>query len=568
MPREQVRAPGHTRARALGVALAWIEWFCVHGPGDVQGVPLHPRHGGEYLPLDDEFAGLILDCYAHDETGRRLYDTAVISRAKGRAKSELAGFVGLAEAFAPVRFAGWAEGGERYRWRDFVYEYEPGEPMGRAVTYPLIRCLATEESQTGNTYDNINYNLEHGPLAEGLPSGTAGLTRVFLPHGGEIRPSTAAAVSRDGGKESFAVFDEPHLYVLPELRQMYRTVDRNLRKRLAASPWALLSSTMYQPGQGSVLEALHERAKLIAEGKTRESRLLFDHREAPAEVDLTDMDAMVAALREVYGPFADALDLRGIVESEFWNVEKDPEESRRYFFNQPTADRDAWTTHPDWAANARPDIVVADDEPITLFFDGSKSDDASGLVGCRVSDGHVFVIDAWEKPPGRAGEGWQVNKADVDRVVRQTFDRRQVLAFFADVAEFESYVDDWATAFGEQLLIQATAGRYAHPVAWDMRGHLREFTEGCERMEIDIRERELTHDGDSRLHRHVLNARRRPNKYGVSIAKEGRESPHKIDLAVCAIGARIARRLLLASPAWTKWKAGPKKRPGRVVAWG
>ncbi|WP_432034590.1 Terminase [Streptomyces antibioticus] len=568
MPREQVRAPEHTRQRALGVVLAWIEWFCVHGPGDVQGIPLHPRHGGEALPLDDEFAGLILDCYAHDEHGRRLYDTVAISRAKGRAKSELAGFVALAEAFAPVRFAGWATGGETYRWRDFVYEYEPGEPMGRPVTYPFVRCLATEESQTGNTYDNINFNLEHGPLAEGLPSGTAGITRVFLPQGGEVRPSTAAAASRDGGKETLAVFDEPHLYVLPELRQMYRTVDRNLRKRKEAAPWALLTSTMYQPGEDSVMERLHERAKLIAEGKVRERRLLWDHREAPDEVDLTDMDAMVAALTEVYGPFADALDLRGIVEAEFWNVEKDPEESRRYFFNQPTAARDAWTTKPDWAACADAERAVPVEAPIVMFFDGSKSDDATALVGCDVETGHTFVLGCWEKPPGPAGKGWTVDRTAVDDTVRRVFDERTVVAFFGDVAEFESYIDAWATDFGEQLLIQATLGRYAHAVAWDMRGHVREFTEACARTLVDVENRDLTHDGDPRLQRHVLNARRRPNKYGVSIAKESRESPHKIDLAVCAIGARMVRRQLLASPAWTKYRAAPKKRAGRVVGWG
>ena len=567
MPRELVRAPEHDRHRSLGVALAWIEWFCVHGPGDVQGVGLHPRHG-EHLPLDDEFAGLILDCYAHDLTGRRLYDTVAISRAKGRAKSELAGFVGLAEAFGPVRFAGWATGGETYRWRDFVYEYEPGEPMGRTVTYPFIRCLATEESQTGNTYDNVNYNLEHGPLAEGLASGVAGLTRVFLPHGGEIRPSTAAAASRDGGKETLAIFDEPHLYVLPELRSMYRTVDRNLSKRKDAAPWALLTSTMYQPGEDSVMERVHERAKLIAEGKVRERRLMWDHREAPAEVDFTDMAVMVAALREVYGPFADALDLERIVYKEFWNVEKDPEESRRYFFNQPTAARDAWTTHPDVEACEDTEAVVDGAAPVVMFFDGSTSDDATALVGCDVETGHVFVIGCWERPRGKAGEGWRVDKADVDRVVRKTFAERTVVAFFGDVKDFESYIDTWAQEFGEQLVISATLGQHTHPVAWDMRGRVRDFTQACERMLIDIGERDVTHDGDKRLKRHLLNARRRPNKYGVSIAKESRESPHKIDLAVCAVGARMVRRMLLASPAWAKWKTGRKKRPGRVVGWG
>lgn len=41
-------------------------------------------------------------------------------RAKGRAKSELAGFIGSFEARGPARFAGWAQGGEVFSWRGFT----------------------------------------------------------------------------------------------------------------------------------------------------------------------------------------------------------------------------------------------------------------------------------------------------------------------------------------------------------------------------------------------------------------------------------------------------------------
>ncbi|MBA9002020.1 Terminase [Thermomonospora cellulosilytica] len=557
MPRELVYAPGHDRGRSLGyLAWAWVEHFCVHGPGDVQGEPVE---------LDDEFGGFLVDAYALRPDGRKLYDSAVISRAKGRAKSELAGFIGLFEALGPCRFAGWARGGEVYEdpWGlGFRYEYAPGEPMGRPVTYPFIRCLATEETQVGNTYDNILFNLTHedAPLAQ-VPGIDAGLTRVYLPDGGEIVPSTASSSAKDGGKETCTIFDETHLYVTPELRRMYKTVDRNCRKRKAAEPWALQTTTMYQPGDESVAEKTHERAKLIAEGKTRGTRLLFDHREAPAKVDLADREALLAALREVYGPFADVLDLDGIIENEFWNIEKDVEESRRYFFNQPTAARDAWVTKPQWAACTDATIVVADGDPIAMFFDGSTSDDATGLVGCHMETGHLFVIGCWEKPQGPAGADWRVDRADVDRVVRAAFDRWDVVAFFADVRDFESYVDTWGSDFGRGLLIEATTGRYRHPVAWDMRAREKEFTEAAERMLIDIKARDLTHDGDARLTRHVLNARRRPNKYGVSIGKEGRESPKKVDLAVCAVGARLARRLAMAHPKWKR----RRRKTGRAA---
>ncbi|MFI9381224.1 Terminase [Kutzneria sp. NPDC052558] len=554
MPRELVYAPAHDRRRSLGwLASAWVEHFGVHGPGDVQGDP---------VTLDDEFAGFLVDSYALGTAGRRLYSRAALVRPKGRAKSELAGWLALFEAFGPARFAGFAEGGEVFRWRDFTYEYQAGEPMGRPVTYPYIRCLATEESQAGNTFDVIHYNLTEGPLAEGLPTGAAGLTRVIIPGGGEIIPSTASSSAKDGGRESLAVFDEPHLYTTAELRRMFRTVDRNLRKRRDAEPWALLTSTMYQAGEESTLEEVDRQAQAIREGRSRASRLLWDHREAPADVDLTGMSAMVAALAEAYGPAAEWMDLAGIVEAEFWDVTKSVEESRRYFFNQRGASASAWVAAQEWdACGLSHREPVSHGDTIAMFFDGSKSDDATGLVAVRISDGHPLVLHVQEKPEGPAGKGWQVDRAEADRAVRDAFERYDVVAFFADVREFESYVDAWAPAFADRLLIEATQGRNHHAVAFDMRSRTAEFTAAAQRSLVDIRDQSMTHDGDRRLRRHVLNARRAPNRYGVSVAKEGRESPHKIDLAVCLIGARHARRLVLASPAWAKRN---RKRAGKL----
>jgi len=52
------------------------------------------------------------------------------------AKSEVAGLIGVAEALAPVRFDGWDAS---------------GQPVGRPIRSPFVRCLATEEKQSGNT---------------------------------------------------------------------------------------------------------------------------------------------------------------------------------------------------------------------------------------------------------------------------------------------------------------------------------------------------------------------------------------------------------------------------------
>jgi hypothetical protein len=543
MPHELIRAEGHDRNRSLGwLGLAWIEHFCVHGPGDVQGRPLNPTMG-DALPLDDEFAGIIVDNYALETTGRRMYDSVFTSRAKGRAKSELAGFEVLYEAFGPCRFAGFAEGGETFRWRDFTYTYQPGEPMGRQIVYPVIRCLATEEGQAGNTYDNVYFNLTEGSLSEGLASNVAGLTRTLLPHGGEIIPSTASNAAKDGGKETFVVFDESHLYVLPELRRMYATVRRNLGKRKQAEPWSHETSTMYLPGEDSVAEESHKLAKLILAGKTKRSRLLFDHVEAPADVDLTDEKSLLAALREVYGPFAESMDLQRIID-EIWDPRNDVSDSRRYFLNQPTSATDAWVTQPEWKACLAVDKVVADDEPITLGFDGSRKrnrgvTDATALIGCRVLDGHLFEIQVWEQPPGPAGADWQVPAVEVDAAVRSAFSRFNVVGFYCDPAKWETYVAGWEAAYSNRLKVKASR---EHPCEWWMTGGrasttvraLREFHNA-------LTDKEMTHDGSHHLTKHVLAARRRPSRVGLQISKENPDSPNKIDAAIAAVLAWTAR---------------------------
>lgn len=535
MARELVTNGYHDRDRSLGWhAIWWIETFCIHGPGDVQG---------ERVELDDEFAGFILDCYAIDENGRRFYDSAFLSRAKGRAKSELAGFIVLYEAFGPARFDHWAEPGETYNYKGEVYNYQPGEPVGHTVTAPVIRCLATEENQAGNTYDNVHFNLTQGPLADGLPRDAAGLTRIFIPGGGEIVPSTASNSSKDGGKESMVVFDETHLYTRPDLKRMYATVRRNLAKRKQAEPWSLETSTMYMPGENSVAEDTHSLAKSIAEGKTKKARLLFDHREADADLDLGDEADVLKGLREAYGPFADVMDLDRIT-AEIWDPRNDPQDSRRYYFNQPTSSKDAWISAPEW--NACMDItkVVARNDVITLGFDGSRKRnrgiaDATALVGCRVSDGHLFQIKVWEQPDGPAGENWEVPAAEVDYEVRKAFEEYKVVGFYADPAKWESYIAEWEAAFGKRLKVKSS---FQHPIEWWMSGGRSYLVvRSLEQFYNSVVQREMTHDGSLTLTRHILNARRRAGRNGIQIYKEHPDSPNKIDAAIAANLAWAAR---------------------------
>jgi phage terminase large subunit-like protein len=92
-----------------------------------------------------------------------------------------------------------------------------------------------------------------------------------------------------------------------------------------------------------------------------------------------------------------------------------------------------------------------------------------------------------------------------------------------------------------------------------MRSHWYEFGTACELTRGEILDGSFTHDGDSRLARHVGNARTTSRSGVVGIRKESPSSSKKIDAAVCMVGARMVRRRVLA-------KAAPKKvRTGAYI---
>lgn len=546
MPRTLVRAKGHTRKRSLHVALEWIEAHCVHGPGDVQGQPVQQG---------DEVAGLVLDCYTQSEVGRRLYDSAFYSRPKGCDKSGLAARFAMLEAFGPARFDGWAVDGDAYLCAEhgcpcgWSYEYELGEAMGKRVAVPYIRIMATEEGQTGHVYDTVYFNLtdESSPLSR-VPGTNAGLTRIFLPGGGEITPSTASSSAKDGGKETFVAFDETHLYNQPELRRMYATVTRNLRKRSRiAETWYLETTTMFAPGEESVAEETYKLAGIIAENqeavkprKNLRERLLLDHRWGECE-NLTAEESLRAAILESFGEAIEWNDIDAIVD-EFYDPRKKPADSRRYFLNSVTEEADAWLAEHEIAGFSAPDKKVAHRECITLGFDGSRQrsrgvTDATALVGCRVSDGHVFKIQVWEQPDDE--KDWMVPMVEVEAEIREAFEDYDVVGFYADPAKWEQTIGTWEATYGTRLKVKATRD---HPVLWWMTGGKAATTaKALERFSDAVVDKEITFDGSPVLTRHLRNARRRVSRYGIQIAKSSPDSPLKIDGAIAAVLAFTAR---------------------------
>jgi len=488
--REIVRARSHDRRRSLGwLIVSWMEALCVHGPGDIQG---------DDVFLDDELVEFTVDTYALSARGRRLYDSAFLSRAKGRDKSGHAARFGLVEALGPCRFAGWAQGGETYELLGFTYEYQAGEPMGRPVTYPFLRCMATEEGQTGNVYDAIYHNLTQGPLSE-VPGLDPGVTRTVLPDSGEILPSTASSAAKDGGKETWVDFDETHLYITPELRRMYATVRRNMAKRKQAEPWSVETSTMYAPGENSVAEHTHKLAESIKAGKVKRSRLLFDHREGP-DIDpiAADHKTIKAALTEAYGPAATWMPLDRMTD-EAKDPRNDPADWKRYFTNRRATSKGHAVDAEVWA-KLTAERVVVDGERVALGFDGSISQDATALIGCT-ADGHIFVpthhLDGEDRPtiwlrPVNAGRDWRMPRLEIEAAVAAVFDRYQVARMLCDPPKWQTEIERWAELYGNETVLFFDTNQP------------KRMSGACDRFSTALAERVLSHDGDSLLTSHVL----------------------------------------------------------------
>ena len=531
---------GSVRTLGWGV----IEW-CESGLNQPDG-----DHAGEPFRFTREQINFVLWFYAVNSAGRFTYRRAVLRRAKGWGKSPFLAALCLAELCGPVRFGGWLDN---------------GDPYGIPHPMPWVCLAGVSEQQTQNTMTVVLAMLDGAPAVDvyGLD---VGLTRIYTPGGGRLIPITASSSTQEGARPSFAVLDETHHWTESNGgHKLARVLRRNLAKSRDGSARSIETTNAHAPGEDSIAEISYQAHLAILEGRTRTGGLLYDSREAPGSVDLTDELSLMAGLRAAYGD-STWVDLERI-RDEVWDPGTPPEESRRFYLNQIVASADSWVAPHEWDLNHRPDLAALEfaapgdwraGTTVVLGFDGGRTDDSSALVTIRISDGAPFLLGLWEKPAGPDGAGWEVDHDAVRGTVDHAFSTLDVVGFFSDVREWETDVDAWRDTYAERLLIKATT---RHAVALDMRGHQADIVRAVEAAHRAIVDRELPHDGDPRLRRHVVNARRRPNRYGVSFGKETRESPHKVDALAALVLARMARTRVLADGVLTRRRG----RVGRLI---
>ncbi|MFC4006629.1 LAGLIDADG family homing endonuclease [Nonomuraea purpurea] len=427
------------------------------------------------------------------------------------------------EGVGPALFAGWAERGDVYDCRNFgcgcgwLYEYKLGEPLGMPWPTPLIQLTATSEEQVGNVFDALRPMIEYGPLADLIPK--TGEEFVRLPGGGRIDVVTASAMSRLGQRVTFCAQDETGIWTVTN--KMIRVAETQRRGLAGMGGRAWETTNAWDPSEDSV-------AQRTSEAKATD--IFRDFPQAPSHLSYKNKVERRKIHRIVYegSPW---VDLDAIEAEAAELLERDPAQAERFFGNRIVygaghfIDGDVW----DSRAALR---QVPNGTPIVLGFDGSDSDDWTG-IRAETADGYQFTPTfgpdrcptVWDP----AAYGGQVPRLEVAAAFDELMMRYRVIRAYIDPPGWTSEIDAWAEKYGDKVVIRWATYR---PV---------QMHAANERLLVDVGKADspFTHDGCPITAIHVRNTRKAPRpgqRYVLAKASQ----TQKIDLTVCSVLAHEA----------------------------
>lgn len=504
---------------------------------------------GEQWRFTPEQARFILWWYAVDERGKFAYRTGVLQRLKGFGKDPVAAALALVEMLGPVRFSHWGPN---------------GEAVGKQQRSPWVTVNAVSQSQTRNTSNVLKWMASPKLIKEfDLVIGVE--QAVALGGRAHIIFSASSYRAVEGNRPTFSILNETQHWVEGNHGiLMFETLEGNLTKSPNGTARMLSITNAYMPGEDSVAERQRfahneqeELKRMFPDMPIYGGEIYYDSLEADPKTP-TDPETIIEVAKHIRGDSV-WLDPESIVGS-FMNRSIAVSRNRRMFYNQVVAKEDALFEEAEWDECRIRDKDKQDLAPnteIVLGFDGGKTDDATALIAKRVSDGAIFPVMIWERPPKEIEPDWIINREEVDAYVHFAFRTFKVLAFYADVALWESYIDSWTKIYRDRLVVKASA---KSPIGWDMRGGMKALTKENESVMDKVFAGTFLHNGNRVLRKHALNARRRENRFGTTFGKESRESPLKVDAYAAMILAELAYRDLSES-------GQLKRRTGHVYAY-
>jgi hypothetical protein len=498
--------PEHTLGWEI---LGWTAKYLRQPDGPAAGQPWR------YTP---EQARLILWWYALDEAGRFAYRYGVMRRPKGHGKDPFAASVALVELVGPCRFDGWRD---------------DGTPRAKPHPAAWVQVAAVNQEQTRNTM-TLFPSMISDELKEAFDL-DLGKTIIYARQGrARLEAVTSSPRALEGGRATFVIMNETHHWLKAnDGHQMAAVVARNAGKSRDASSRALAITNAHLPGENSIGEQDWDAYEKEAAGEIEPTGRLYDSIEARDGLDPRNPEHVAIGIRDARGD-SNWAPLDRVVQ-EFLDPRISVAEAQRFYWNRISGSDANWIDLADWRACKDTAITVEQGERICLGFDGSLRNDSTALVACRLSDGHIWPVRVWEKPDGPLGNSWQVPREEVDGVVDRMMREYDVYYLYADPPHWQDYVDKWAATYGEKTVIEFHTNSPAR------------MARALERLHTSILARELTHDGDETLTRHVGNAMGVERAGGMQVNK--RKKTDKIDALVAATLAYEARNDAVADGA-------------------
>jgi len=519
-------------AKPLMVAVEWVEAHCV--------IPDLDHKGDPFVLGDEQLAFMVGHYLVKDSAsmdgprpprgGAFVNRRSQLVRAQKWGKSPLVAAFVCVEGVGPALFNGWAVGDEVYRCSEhgcgcgWSYWYEPGEPMGRQWSTPLIQITATSEDQTSNTYDALRPMIELGPLSDVIPK--TGEEFIRLPGGGRIDAVTAAATSRLGQRVTFAVQDETGLWL--ETNGGWK-LSKNQRRGLAGMGGRSIETTnSWNPTENSVAQRTFEAVA---------KDVFKDFQQPPSDLDFKVKAERRKILEYNYraAPWVNIDEVEGEAAE---LLETDAADAERFFGNRIVAGSGSWFDMTKWSARKVPPAVVSFRTKVCFGFDGSDNNDFTGIrLETLAQYQFTPTYGVKELPTLWRPQDWsgRVPRSEVNAAVDEIATQFEVVRAYCDPQFWESEIDAWASKYGDKVFVKWPTNRIGQMWA------------SLERFKTDVSDSEspFTHDGDEMVAGHIRNAVVRSRAMN-ALTKErqyiiGKPEDHqKIDFAMSSVLAHDA----------------------------
>lgn len=352
--------------------------------------------------------------------------------------------------------------------------------------------------------------------------------------GSVYKAVSSEAFTKEGLNPSMVLYDELHAAPTDELYNvMSLAMGARRNPLLVAITTAGVKSD--RDGGDSICYRLFQYGERIASGEIVDDSFFMAWWGADDDDNHRDADIWAKA-NPGYDDLIDPEDLASnvgrISENEF----------RTKRLNQWVSSAVAWLPGGSWdACSNRGKHVIEPRSAVVLGFDGSRTGDATALVAVTVAQNpHVQVLGLWEKP--KDALEWRVPRGEVKQAIREACKTYQVYEIAWD--EF-LWLDSAEELEAEGLPV------VVFPQTLTRMGP------ATQRFYELVTTKQITHDGDPRLARHLGNAVLKIDTRGSRLSKDAKSSPRKIDLAVAAVMATDRAQWWLTQEAPGTFKGMP-----------